>query len=145
MERECPKVLPIPSFPLSSCFCTVIVVVMVRCGCSWCGEAIPWHGVMMKRVSWPRSCAGEKVGGLDGCCSPPRWDGHDRVWHSVASSCYCRGGEKDPWKPWPDHELGVTSSQAILRDAASSCSLTGKGRGSCVPVATCYSGGRVKR
>jgi hypothetical protein len=32
-----------------------------------------------------------------------------------------------------------------MHDEASSCSLTGKGRGPCVPVAACYSGGRAKR
>jgi hypothetical protein len=33
IERECPKVLLIPSFPLSSCFHTVVVAVVARCGC----------------------------------------------------------------------------------------------------------------
>jgi hypothetical protein len=30
MERGCPKVLPIPSYSLSSCICTVVVVVACR-------------------------------------------------------------------------------------------------------------------
>jgi hypothetical protein len=41
MERECPKVLPIPCFPLSSCFRTVFIAVVAHRGCRWCGEAIP--------------------------------------------------------------------------------------------------------
>jgi hypothetical protein len=44
IERECPKVLPIPSFPLSSCIRTIIVVVVAGRGCRWRGEAIPWAG-----------------------------------------------------------------------------------------------------
>jgi hypothetical protein len=32
IERDCPKVLPIPSFPFSSCFRTVIVVVVAHRG-----------------------------------------------------------------------------------------------------------------
>jgi hypothetical protein len=33
IERKSPKVLPIPSFPLSSCICTVVVMVMACRGC----------------------------------------------------------------------------------------------------------------
>jgi hypothetical protein len=40
---------------------------------------------------------------------------------------------------------GVTSSQAVLHDAASFYSLIGKGRGLCVPIAVCYSGGRAQQ
>jgi hypothetical protein len=35
MERKCPKVLPIPSFSLSSCIRTVIIAVVARRGCRW--------------------------------------------------------------------------------------------------------------
>jgi hypothetical protein len=40
--------------------------------------------------------------------------------------------------------IRCASSQAILHNAASSCSSAGKGRGSCVPLAACYSGGSSK-
>jgi hypothetical protein len=33
IERECPKVLPIPSFPFSSCFRTAVIAVVPRRGC----------------------------------------------------------------------------------------------------------------
>jgi hypothetical protein len=62
IERKGPKVLPIASFPLSSCIHIVIVVAAACRGCRWRGEAIPWHGVMMKKILWPWSYADEKVG-----------------------------------------------------------------------------------
>jgi hypothetical protein len=40
------------------------------------------------------SCASEKVGGLDGHCSPPHRGGHGKVRRSVTSPCYCRGGRE---------------------------------------------------
>jgi hypothetical protein len=33
IERKGPKVLPIPSFPLNSCICTIIIVVVACRGC----------------------------------------------------------------------------------------------------------------
>jgi hypothetical protein len=33
IERKGPKVLPIPSLPLSSCICTVVIVVVACHGC----------------------------------------------------------------------------------------------------------------
>jgi hypothetical protein len=48
IERKCPKLLPIPSFPLSSCIRTVIIVVVARrgYGCNTVDEARPYPNMV---------------------------------------------------------------------------------------------------